>query len=58
MYWIQAGHLADQQAWVNEQMASLVAAGRTFGERDVQIATVFDRVARPDRGQPQRSSRR
>ena len=45
MYWIQAGHLADQQAWVNEQMASLVAAGRTFGERDVQIATVFDRVA-------------
>src|SRR5690606_18656985 len=44
MFWIQAGHLAHQQAWVNRQMAPLAAAGRVFDERDVQIATVYDHV--------------
>ena len=41
-YWIQAERLAEQQAWVSEQMAGLNAAGRTFEERDVQTATVYD----------------
>jgi hypothetical protein len=44
MFWIQAGHLAQQQAWVSRQMRSLVAAGRVFDDRDVQIATVYDYV--------------
>jgi hypothetical protein len=42
MFWIQAGFLAHQQAWVSRQMKSLVAAGRVFDERDVQTATAYD----------------
>lgn len=44
VFWIQAGHLAHQQDWVNEQMKSLVAAGRTFEHRDVQTATAYDYI--------------
>ncbi len=43
-YWIQDGHLADQQRWVAEQMVELNAAGRTFSERTVQTATAYDLV--------------
>jgi hypothetical protein len=42
MYWIAKPQLAAQQAWVNEQMALLNAAGRTFSERSVQTATAYD----------------
>lgn len=41
-YWIQAGRLAEQQAWVSAQMPLLDAAGRTFAERDVATATAYD----------------
>lgn len=44
MFLVQAGHLADQQAWVAEQMPSQVEAGRTFAARSVQTATVYDHV--------------
>jgi len=44
MYWIQAGHLAQQQAWVSEQMRSLDQAGRAFVHRDVQTATAYDHL--------------
>ena len=49
MFWVQAGHLANQQAWVSEQMASLVEAGRTFAHRDVQSATAYDHVGSYER---------
>jgi hypothetical protein len=42
MYWIVAGQLGEQQAWVNEQMKALNAAGRTFEHRSVQTATAYD----------------
>jgi hypothetical protein len=42
MYWITEGHLADQQAWVSEQMKLLTAAGRQFEQRSVQTATTYD----------------
>jgi hypothetical protein len=42
MYWITEDHLGDQQAWVNEQMQLLTAAGRQFAERSVQTATTYD----------------
>jgi hypothetical protein len=42
MYWIVAGMLDEQQAWVNGQMKALNAAGRTFEDRSVQTATSYD----------------
>ncbi len=39
-FFIQAGHLEDQQSWVSEEQARLVAAGRTYDRRSVQTATV------------------
>jgi len=44
MYWIQAGHLEDQQHWVSEFNQVLTAHGRTFDARDVQTATTYDYV--------------
>jgi hypothetical protein len=44
MYWIQAGHLEDQQLWVSEFNQVLTAHGRTFDERTVQTATTYDYV--------------
>lgn len=49
MFWIQAGRLAEQQAWVNRQMPSLVAAGRVFADRDVQTATTYDHLGSMER---------
>jgi hypothetical protein len=42
MFWIQAGHLEDQQQWVAEESVAVNAAGRTFDERDVMTATTYD----------------
>ena len=42
MYWIVAGKLDEQQAWVSDQMKLLNAAGRTFDQRSVQTATSYD----------------
>jgi hypothetical protein len=42
MYWIVAGKLDQQQAWVREQMQLLNAAGRNFDHRSVQTATSYD----------------
>ena len=42
MYWIVAGKLDEQQAWVSEQMKLLADAGRTFDHRSVQTATSYD----------------
>jgi hypothetical protein len=44
MYWIQAGHLDDQQLWTADFMQVLTAHGRTFEERDVMTATTYDYV--------------
>lgn len=44
MYWIQDGHLEDQQLWVADFNKVLVAHGRTFEDRDVQTATTYDYV--------------
>jgi hypothetical protein len=49
MFWIQAGRLAEQQAWVNRQMKSLVEAGRVFTQRDVQTATAYDYLGSMER---------
>jgi hypothetical protein len=40
LFWIQAGHLEDQQMWVAKEQERLVPAGRTFDKRSVQTATV------------------
>ena len=45
LYWIQAGRLAEQQAWVTEQMVTIGEQGRMFAERDAVTATTYD-VAR------------
>jgi hypothetical protein len=42
MFWIAKARLAAQQAWVNEQMELITAAGRTFEQRSVQTATTYD----------------
>lgn len=42
LYWIQAGRLADQQAWVTEQMVTIGEQGRMFAERDAVTATTYD----------------
>jgi hypothetical protein len=40
-YWIQHGHLEEQQQWVATALAEL-GPERQFGERDVQTATTYD----------------
>ena len=40
--WIQKNHLADQQAWVAEQMKRLAEQDRTYEERDVLFAGTWD----------------
>ena len=40
--WIHKGKLAEQQAWVAEQMPILAAQGRTFEKRDVLSTTSYD----------------
>ena len=40
--WIQKGRLADQQAWVAEQMKELAAQGRNFDQRDVLSTASWD----------------
>ena len=42
MYWIQAGHLDDQQLWTSDFVKLLDAKGRTFDERDVVSATTYE----------------
>ena len=42
MYWIQAGHLDDQQLWTSDFVKLLDAKGRTFDERDVMSATTYE----------------
>ncbi len=42
MYWIQAGHLEDQQLWTADFTKLLTEKGRTFDERDVMTATTYD----------------
>ena len=49
MFWIQAGRLGDQQAWVSEQMPRLAAHGRTFDDRSVQTATAYDYLGSAER---------
>jgi len=51
LYWIQAGRLADQQAWVTEEMVTIGEQGRMFAERDAVTATTYD-VARTVRRDP------
>jgi hypothetical protein len=55
MYWIQAGHLDDQQLWTAGFTKLLDDHGRTFQERDVMSATTYEfvgDVARDDDGVP------
>lgn len=42
LFWIQAGRLADQQAWVFEEMQKIAAQDRNFAERDAVSATTYD----------------
>jgi hypothetical protein len=42
MYWIQAGHLQDQQRWTADFTNVLTEHGRTFDERDVMTATTYE----------------
>lgn len=42
--WIQRDRLADQQAWVAEQMKRLAAQGRNFDERDVLSTASWDHL--------------
>ena len=42
LYWIQEGHLEDQQLWVADFTKVANAHGRTFEERTVQTATTYD----------------
>jgi len=51
LYWIQTGRLADQQAWVTEQMVTIGEQGRMFTERDAVTATTYD-VARTVQADP------
>lgn len=51
LYWIQAGRLAEQQAWVTEQMVAIGDQGRMFAERDAVTATTYD-VARTVQADP------
>jgi hypothetical protein len=44
MYWIQAGHLDDQQLWTAGFTKVLEDHGRTFQERDVMSATTYEFV--------------
>ncbi|MEI8001386.1 MAG: hypothetical protein WCI50_08545 [Actinomycetes bacterium] len=55
LYWIQDGHLEDQQAWVTEQMVVIGEQGRMFEHRDAVTATTYDlarTVARAADGVP------
>jgi hypothetical protein len=42
LFWIQDGRLADQQAWVTEQMQVIGAQDRNFAFRDGVTATTYD----------------
>ena len=44
LFWIQAGRLADQQAWVTEAMVDIAAQDRNFADRDAVTATTYDFV--------------
>jgi hypothetical protein len=54
-YWIQADHLADQQAWVLAEMKKIAEQGRNFDQRDAVSATAYDfyrAVTRDEDGVP------
>jgi hypothetical protein len=49
LFWIQAGRLADQQAWVFEEMQKIAAQDRNFAARDAVTATTYDFVRSVER---------
>jgi len=49
LFWIQAGHLADQQAWVFDEMQKIAEQDRNFAQRDAVTATTYDFVRSVER---------
>jgi hypothetical protein len=49
LFWIQAGRLADQQAWVFDEMKKIAEQDRNFAHRDAVTATTYDFVRSAER---------
>ena len=49
LFWIQAGRLADQQAWVFDEMQKIAEQDRNFAQRDAVTATTYDFVRSVER---------
>lgn len=55
LFWIQAGRLGDQQAWVFDEMKKIAEQDRNYEHRDAVTATTYDvvrAVERDDDGVP------